>query len=109
MSAKTVLNIGIIAIGLIISCIILGSTYNNVNSITENDINTTIPIQERSGYMLKIYNNKVGIFRTPSKTPYTYLDIDISYLNDYDRKLLLNGIEVSSEQELKSLIEDFTS
>lgn len=110
MSKINLLNISIVTIGLVISFIILGMAHSDTNSITEADtIITTIPIEERSGYMLKIYDGRIGIFRTPSEKPYSYLDTDVSYLNDYDKELLSNGIEVSTEEELKSLIEDLTS
>lgn len=109
MSTKSLLNIGIIAIGLVISSLILSFAHNKALSFTQADTIDTTPIEERSGYMLKIYNSRIGIFRTPSETPYSYLDTDISYLNEYDKELLLNGIEVSTESELKSLIEDLTS
>ncbi|MGN1411307.1 MAG: hypothetical protein ACI4WH_02200 [Oscillospiraceae bacterium] len=110
MSKVSLLNISIVVIGLVISFVILGMAYNDVDNVTEADtINTTVPIEERSGFMLKIYDDKIGVFRTPSETPYSYLDTDISYLNEYDRELLSNGIEVTTEEELKSLIEDLTS
>lgn len=109
MNTKNLLNVGIIAIGLVISALILSFTYSKTNNLTEADTIDTTPIEERSGYMLKIYDNRIGVFRTPSETPYSYLDTDISYLNEYDQELLLDGIEVSTENELKSLIEDLTS
>lgn len=102
------LNIGIICFGIISSAIILNLTYS-ASEDNPTQAETVAPINERVGYTLKEYNGKIGIFRGSAEKPYTYLDTDISYLNEYDRELLLNGIEVATEQELKTLIEDLTS
>lgn len=108
MVRKNMLSIGIILLGLLISSIILGFAYNNTP--TEADtMEISTPIQERSKFMIKIYDDKLALFRTTSDTPYNYLDTNISYLNDYDRELLTEGIIVDTEEELKSLIEDLTS
>lgn len=106
MSKTNVLNVGIICFGIVVSTIILNASYNNdytqAESISE--------VQKNVGYTLKEYDGKIGIFRGDSDTPYTFVDdVEISYLNEYDRELLKVGIEVSTESELKSLIEDLTS
>jgi hypothetical protein len=81
------------------------------NSPTQNptQAETVVPVEERSTYVLKIYGDRVGVFRGTADVPYTYLDIDTSYLSDYDLGLLTSGIEVSTDAELQSLIEDLTS
>jgi hypothetical protein len=109
MDSKKALNVGIVALGILVSAIVLGVAYTGNDSPTQADTIQSIPIEERSGYKLQIYGGRVGVFRTTSDTPYTYLDVELSCLSDYDLQLLTNGIEVSTEQELNSLIEDLTS
>ena len=102
------LNIGIVCFGILSSILILNMTYTSTDNSTQAE--TVAPIQEINGYMLKEYDGKIGVFRTSSDKPYTYIDdIDISYLTEYDRELLTKGIEVNTEDELKALIEDLTS
>lgn len=109
MSSINMLNIGIICIGVISSAIILNMSYSHSND-NPTQAETLAPINQRVGYTLKEYDGKIGVFRGNSSTPYTYLqDVELSYINEYDRELLSNGIEVSTEQELKTLIEDLTS
>lgn len=60
-------------------------------------------------YTLKEYEDKLAVFRGESNTPYKILDVQAALLSDYDRKMLKDGITVGSENELRKLIEDFTS
>lgn len=61
------------------------------------------------GYVLKAYNGELAVFRENSEKPYRMLGVDISTFSDYDRQLLSEGILADSQQELNSLIEDYTS
>lgn len=61
-------------------------------------------------YIVKEYNDALGIFKPNYETPTRVIDtIIVSTLNEYDQLLLENGIEVHSEEELLSLIEDYDS
>jgi hypothetical protein len=108
MHGINMLNVGIICLGVVGSAIILNLSYSN-SSENPTQAETIAPIEERVGYTLREYDGKIGIFRGSAEKPYTYLDLDITYLNEYDRELLSNGIEVSTDTELKALIEDLTS
>ena len=59
-------------------------------------------------FVLKEYNGKLGLFRGQAQSPYQTLDFDITYLSEYDRELLKEGISVDTEPELEMLIEDYT-
>jgi hypothetical protein len=108
MHGINMLNVGIICLGVVGSAIILNLSYSHSNDNT-TQAETIAPIEERVSYTLKEYDGKIGIFRGTAEKPYTYLDLDISYLNEYDRELISTGIEVSTDAELKALIEDLTS
>ena len=58
-------------------------------------------------YLLKTYQDKVGVFEPGAKEPKEVLDITVAALPEQDQQMLQKGIAVQSEQELKSLIEDF--
>ena len=60
-------------------------------------------------FVLKEYNGFLAVFRGSSPVPYIQLDTQISFLNEYDRVLMKDGIRVSSEKDLRRAIEDFTS
>ena len=108
ISKVTALNVGILLFGVIASTTIINMAYaeKETHSIP---IETTVPVEKRGGYILKEYNGKIGVFRTNAQKPYTYVDMDINYLTEYDRELLTKGIEVDTQQQLNSLIEDITS
>lgn len=108
MSRISVLSVGILCVGLVGSGIILSMAYN---SPTQNptQAETVVPVEERSTYVIKIYNGRVGLFRGTAQEPYYYLDLDVSCLSDYDKELLTTGISVTTDTELQSLIEDLTS
>ena len=61
-------------------------------------------------YIVKEYNDSLGVFKPNYETPTRVVDsVIVSTLNEYDQLLLKNGIEVHSEEELHSLIEDYDS
>lgn len=64
---------------------------------------------ELTPYVLKKYNNTLGVFRGDYESPYKVLDCDFSLLAEADIEALTKGIAVETEAELNSLIEDFTS
>ena len=57
------------------------------------------------GYLMRIADGKVGLYRIGSSTPYEPLNL----LSEYDREQLEQGITASSEGELRRLLEDFFS
>lgn len=58
-------------------------------------------------YLLKEYNEKIGVFRYNNETPQRTLDVYVESLPKADRIQLETGIPANSESELQQLIEDF--
>ncbi len=86
----------IIIIGFMISY----SHKNKALTVRESDLSVS--------FVLKEYNGKLGLFRGDAPSPYQTLDFDITYLSEYDRELLKQGIAVGTQNELDMLIEDYT-
>lgn len=83
-------------------------TLDNTKAIVSYE-STTDEIQEPL-YILKEYNDSLAVFKPNYETPMRVIDsVIVSTLNDYDQLLLKSGIEVNSESELQSLIEDYDS
>ncbi|MCR4926031.1 MAG: hypothetical protein K5917_07060 [Clostridiales bacterium] len=60
-------------------------------------------------YLLKIYDEKIGVFRPNESSPYTIIDTNTDDLPDTDKELLSKGIALYSDSELQKAIEDYTS
>ena len=77
-----------------------------------NEQNHDIPAFEESEeiktdvYCLKDYNGKIGIYKNEALV-YT-LDVYIFTLPEADKKLLADGIEVSTKKELLDIIEMYS-
>ena len=77
--------------------------------LVHNDINTGAEeVMINLSYILKDYNGYLALFRGDSKVPYLVLESRTIFLNEYDRKLVFDGISVRTERELHRLIEDMT-
>ena len=61
--------------------------------------------QETAVYKIKEYNGKIGIFENDALI-YT-LDVYLFTLPEKDKKLLSEGIQVSSKEELYEIIEEY--
>ncbi len=74
-----------------------------------NDINTGAEeVMINLSYILKDYNGYLALFRGDSKVPYLVLETRTVFLNEYDRKLVADGISVNTEKEIHRLVEDMT-
>lgn len=71
--------------------------------------NSVVETQAEIGFTLKEYNGELAVFRGSSDTPYKRLGISTAVMTDYDRSQLKAGIFVQTENELNSLVEDYTS
>ncbi|MBQ8514271.1 MAG: hypothetical protein IJ496_02635 [Ruminococcus sp.] len=60
-------------------------------------------------YVLRAWDGHIGLFRGDSERPYQELDMPLTLLSDYDRKMVEAGITVETERELRMLVEDLTS
>lgn len=66
-------------------------------------------LREPPAYILTEYNGKIAVFSGKKTSPHFIDEIEIKNLPEKDRQTLKNGIHVNSEEELYSLIEDFSS
>ncbi|MCL2486351.1 MAG: hypothetical protein FWE86_01975 [Oscillospiraceae bacterium] len=60
-------------------------------------------------YIVKTYMGKVGVFAPGSRDPLEVLDVWVSDLPDADRRQLLSGLALPTEESLQSLLEDYSS
>lgn len=89
--------------------IIAGSmTYAVRQQGGAEEIAVTEPVTE-AGYLLRIHDQKLALFRTGSSVPYQYVDMPLNLLSEYDYQQLLTGVTAATEAELRRLLEDYTS
>ena len=65
-------------------------------------VETTMP----TGYVVRLHNGRIGVFRAGEALPFRYLDAELSLLPELDRQLLEEGIPARDDAELQSLLED---
>ena len=84
---------------------LLLSKIDNISNANEED---DAPVFEETAeirYILKDYNGKIGVYENDSLI-YT-LDTYIFTLPEKDKKLLSEGIAVSSKEELYQILEEY--
>lgn len=59
-------------------------------------------------YVVAEYDGRIGIFNASCTTVYEILDVYVDYLPDADKQYLKHGIKVYSNDELLSVIADYT-
>lgn len=65
-------------------------------------------VYEEPLFILRAQDGKVVVFRSDEQeTLFLKTDIHVSGLREYDKKLLQNGIQVNSYEEVIGLLEDF--
>ncbi len=97
--------LGVSAITVITALCIISAMIINTDRIIADKNEPDIDFS----FVLKEYNGFLAVFRGSSSVPYIQLDTQVSFLNEYDRVLMKDGIKVSSEKDLRRAIEDFTS
>ncbi len=96
---------------LAVSLVIVGGSLSlslRQEKSTAHGVVTSETVPE-AGYLLRITDGRVGLYRTGSSTPYQYLDTPVNLLSAYDREQLEQGIPAKDEAELRRLIEDYFS
>jgi len=82
-------------------------------NIRNEKISAKVPSEpialESVGYVLREYENNLGVFRGDSENPYRIVSVNLNLLSEYDRVMLQAGIEADSESEINRIIEDLTS
>lgn len=78
---------------------------------TDNSSSGSDDIGGKSGivFILGEYQGKLAILSSDRTIAYEVFDVYIDTLPDYDRTLLSKGIEIKSAEELRSLLEDYSS
>lgn len=60
-------------------------------------------------YTIRDYNGRIALFENSNPNPKTVYEIFTASLPQADKEMLINGISVTSEEEAKRLIEEYTS
>ena len=66
-------------------------------------------IKKSAPYYVKEYKGNIAVFEGSKKKPFKITNIAVGELPTEDQKLLKQGIEVSGQEELNNLIEDYCS
>ena len=93
------------------------SIYEKNNSNGENINNNAINIDNNDNinnnseilFILGENNGRLAVLSPDGQTVYETYDVYINTLPDYDKNLLLNGIKIKTAEELRSLLEDYSS
>ena len=64
---------------------------------------------EETGYVLKAYKGRIGIFRAGEETPIEEMDVKLESLPEADQQLLIEGIPAKDKETLRSIMEDYES
>ncbi len=62
---------------------------------------------ETPGFVLGEYEGRLALYREHGTRPYRVLDIEVWLLPEADREALTDGILVATEEELRTLLEDW--
>lgn len=96
---------------LVVSLVIVAGTMTHTIRM-ERSAAQDGPIEETTQppeYRIQIIDGQLMLYRTGSSIPYQKLDMPLNLLSEYDREQLEAGITVDTEEEMRQLIEDFTS
>lgn len=81
----------------------------NPKSMAQEQYTETSSENTQINFVIRIWNNHLGLFRGDSDTPYREIDMPIYLLTEHDREMLKEGITAQTEDELRRLVEDITS
>lgn len=83
-------------------------SQEKINSEESSEISSEVDTQPTL-YILKDYQGQVAVYKPSEDTPMEILNIYVQNLPLKDRELLSTGINIHSDQELRSTIEDYNS
>lgn len=111
-----------IAVILVISWVIIGVQWGKIkelrlvssqqSGVSQSELASgyaSSSPNENQGYILKLYQNKLCVFKEGSSTPMETYDITADRFTPYDQELLKEGLAAADEQALRKLLEDYTS
>lgn len=90
---------------LVLSVIILAVYYRQ----PQPEINDSNGEVVQYSYLLKEYEEKIGIFRSGEDSPFQILNVYVANLPYLDQQELKQGVPVENEEKLRILIEDYES
>ena len=85
-----------------------GSSSGNQTPPVSESSTGVILYSEGESYTLREFNGRLAVFRGSEDEPSEVFDIFVQSLPDDDRAALAEGITVSSPEELRKLLEDYT-
>lgn len=101
-----------IVAAVIIMCVLaLSGAFGENETEPAAKPESSIPISESSKIQMRLgaFEGKLALFKGESRYPNEIFDVLLRSLPEADRLRLEEGIKVYDEEELKRLIEDFTS
>ncbi len=100
----------ILAVFLIIMGIFaLTGSFPKPEEVLAAENSAETPVKSETAYTLGIYEGKLALFMNESRYPLKIYEVSARTLPEFDQTRLAEGIEIFSEEQLFSLIEDFTS
>lgn len=78
-------------------------------SVLSDETESVSPKEPPIRYVLREYGGKLAVFQEENDIPYKEFNIPVALLSDYDQEILKKGIYAETEEEVRKLIEDYTS
>jgi|GEM_PF-564965 len=95
---------------LISGIIVIGTVTQEVRQEkTLAKVPPPVETVESVPFIVREYDGDLGVFKGDSELPYKILDCNFSMLPDCDKEMFIEGVVLENEDELKKLIEDYTS
>lgn len=86
--------------------------YLRYSFSNESDQNTPLNVQtqnEEFMFLIKEYDEKIGIYHTGESLPFQILEVYVQTLPSVDQMDLEKGIWIQNEEMLRKIIEDYES
>ncbi len=91
-----------------VSLALAGTTLATYTGVSRSrTVSTTLPAVYNYKYVVSEYDGHVAVFVPGQQMPSYITDTPVSALPFADREMLARGIEVKTEAELSSLLEDY--
>lgn len=94
---------------LVIIATMFAIYYFTTNKTLPDEISTDKNVKGEYMYLLKEYNEQIGIFRADEQTPFSIIDVYVYNLPTVDQSELKEGVFVLDDSKLKTIIEDYES
>lgn len=100
-----------IILGFVIVSVIIASIIGVYYSLNKNEIsNENIRADANEFmYILKEYENKIGVYKANETEPFKVIDVYVNNLPSVDQYELKSGISVQNDDKLRMIIEDYES